>query len=268
MKKPTFVLFIALLIPLITSGQFVLGEWNFSEPADSILGDAANSGTGSLNWNAEATFAGTMDGAGNLVLGRADSSIEDDITPINNQIVVAGSSPAIGLMDGSGDLSLTLDVGAWKLESPDLAFRQFGIAFRDPDAPAGAARDVINIQVNQTAAGVLRIRTRVNGSSWSIPDAFNETAEIPGSFSITLNLNTGTGAYDMLVDSTSVASGTATLGGLANFMFYAQSNTFDTGDDFVNLDKLTYTASVPEPVAMAMIGGIAALGLVLYSRRR
>ena len=59
------------------------------------------------------------------------------------------------------------------------------------------------------------------------------------------------------------------MGGLSNFMFYAQSNTFDTDDDFVSLSQLTYTASaVPEPSTFALYGGMIALGLVLYRRRR
>lgn len=146
-----------------------------------------------------------------------------------------------------------------------------------PTGPSGlTAAEVISIQTrsNAATAGVLaRIALQVNGTDWLISST-TFSSENPMVVTDWTNLLTETwisgGFSGGVVDSDLSDNATTTITGtdlITGYGYYADTEALAGGSSRIRLDYISVTA-VPEPATTAGFLGIAALGVVIWRRRR
>lgn len=234
--KPLLITSLLLASFGLLQGQYVYHEWNFDDPAGTLLENTANTGDpGTASWGEGLTH--TTNGNGQYVIGNGDSSL-------------GYKSANLGAY--AGTLTYVMEIAGWNLD--DLTnFRNIALQFRD----SVNGSNVINFQINQQASGNVRFRADDNNgvSQTVLPDYAELPSVNPAPYTIAIELNTSTGDWSIRINDGPVQlSGTAIVGDLDVIRFIASNNSFGTGDDFVSIERIALTSTEPAPAATTWNG--------------
>jgi hypothetical protein len=257
-----------ILVALATSvtAQTIVDEWSFSDLSGTLLENTLNTGTpGTAAFPDGLLF--TTNGSGQYVVGNGITGTAfQNFTPS-----VLGGVMTYEIVFGDWDLDNVEDTGE--------NFRNLGITLRD----TVAGTNILDLQMNNRTTDRLRFRFSTSNGDYSnsVVTGFDD-GDIPivntgTAYSFLLLLDTNTGAYSAQVKAGAgvpVVAGSGildgpTLSGFDAMRLYIGNNDWGspTSDNFINIDSITITSTVPEPSTFVMVFGLLSLGFVAVRRR-
>jgi hypothetical protein len=218
------------------TAQFTYHEWNFDDPAGTLLENAENTGDpGTAAFGEGLTH--TTNGEGQYIIGDGDDSLSFRQAPIG---------------PFAGTLTYEMEIESWNLDD-NTTFRNIAIQFRD----SVNGSNVIQFQINQEGSGNVRFRIEDNnGLARIVVPGYEELPSVSTTtYVISIQLDTVSGAWNLKINGgEAVASGTATVADMDVIRFIVGNNPFNTGDDFFSVERLSIFSTEPAPVPTTWFG--------------
>jgi hypothetical protein len=279
MKRSIGLILSFLTAASLAAGQSILESWQFADDGGTTMDAVANVGSNDSSWN----FGGfKTDGSGNLVIGQAGTPHDQDYTGAGTVSTYRKTDAFTALT--TGIITMEVVVSDWDLDGAnDGGVGNRGLSFALWDEPNNEKvflqfeTSTTDIRVQSTAPGA---NTTVTGSTASNGlGAYDMNGGGTVTFELNIDLDSGawssrvqTAANPIWVDLTTDGAGFEQITTVqlirGTFDGAGQSiSTWEAGE-FVLVDSMTVSYAVPEPSTYALYGGMVALGLVMYRRRR
>ena len=239
MNKVFGALVAGMIVGIPAIGE-VLQNWEFDEPTGTLLGNTLNSGNpGDASWNRDLPFA--TDGLGHYRIG-------DGVLGFG----YAGCTP--DFLDGILTLEVVLD--SWDLDevlTSEPGYRNFYVMFWE--RVGGDLQRLLGLLLHNATDDRLRLRLVVGDTVTDLPGYGDGEMPIinpgtPYTFGVTLDAETDAYAAYVIVNGVRDIVAVGNLvpqGQLETIVLAAANSDWGTGDDYLNVDRITLSTSEPWP---------------------
>jgi len=247
----------------------VLQDWQFDDPTDTRLDQTANTGTLGTAWNFR---MGNPDEGltygGNFIIGDDGLDGAGSLT-ISTDYTRKATFTESALL--SGEYTFEISLNSWNLTGATSSTAGQGITFKLGDTTG----NTVNLVFDWRATDNIRTRHAVSG-------ALTGDASQQGGFAdagsglilqVSGNLDDGSFSTAYSTDGGSIFTDLITNGGgltqIDEIILTVEGTDPWKDGEFVAVDHVQLqTVAVPEPATFALMAGFAALGLIVYRRRR